>query len=308
MITILGARGVIGAELTRLYQLGTEPLRLVSRNPVPMGSAEVISADLTGKDATIHAVAGARVVHLVVGLKYSTEEWQRSWPKIMENTIEACERADARLVFFDNVYMYGKVDGAMTEETPYAPVSKKGEVRASIANALITAVKAGRIRALIARSADFYGPDASTGVANVLVFAPLARGKKPSWLGNPDVPHSQTFTADAARGAFMLAEKESAWNQIWHLPTAPNPPSGRDFIAMAAREFNASPKFRTLNRPMLFMGGLFDPTIRELPEMLYQHEYPYLFDCSKFERAFRFSATPYVDGVRKVVESYKRSD
>src|SRR4051794_28959939 len=235
MITILGARGVIGAELTRLYQLGTEPLRLVSRNPVPMGSAEVISADLTDKDATIQAVAGARVVHLVVGLKYSTEEWQRSWPKIMENTIEACERADARLVFFDNVYMYGKVDGAMTEQTPYAPVSKKGEVRASIANALMTAVKADRIRALIARSADFYGPDASTGVANVLVFAPLAQGKKPSWLGNPDVPHSQTFTADAARGAFMLAEEESAWNQIWHLPTAPNPPSGREFIAMAAR-------------------------------------------------------------------------
>jgi len=155
----------------------------------------------------------------------------------MGNTIEACKRANAKLVFVDNGYMYGKVDGWMTEDTPYAPCSKKGEIRARIATTLMEEVRAARLQAMIARAADFYGPDTPNGVPNVLVFGPLAEKAKPSWLMNASVPHSFTFTPDAARGLLMLAGKESAWNQVWHLPTAPDPLTGEAFIAMAAKEF-----------------------------------------------------------------------
>ncbi len=202
--------------------------------------------------------------------------------------------------------MYGKVEGPMTEETHYAPCSKKGEVRAKIATMLMNEVMTGGVTAMIARSADFYGPDTQHGVPNVLVLEPMAKKSTASWLVNADVPHSLTFTPDAARGVDMLAEREGAWNQVWHLPTAPDPPSGKEFIAMAAREFGVKPKYRVLNRPMLRMAGWFNPMVRESYEMLYQSDSPYLFDSTKFAREFGFAGTPYADGVRIAARSYQQ--
>ncbi len=189
----------------------------------------MFTADIADREQTIKAVAGSSMVFLLVGLKYDLGVWQELWPRIMANAIEACERAQAKLVFFDNVYMYGKLNGRMTEETPYAPCSKKGEIRAKIATALMDDVKAGNLSAMIARSADFYGPATKNGVPNVLVLEPFAKGARASWLVNASVPHSLTFTPDAARGVAMLADRESAWNQVWHLPTAQDPPTGKEF-------------------------------------------------------------------------------
>jgi nucleoside-diphosphate-sugar epimerase len=167
--------------------------------------------------------------------------------------------------------------------------------------------KAGNLTAMIARSADFYGPSAPHGIANILVFDALARGKTASWLVNADVPHSFTYIPDAVRGVYELATKESAWNQVWHLPTAPAPPTGREFITMAASEFGVAPKFRVPSRPMLRIVGLFSSDVRESYEMLYQSDSPYIFDSSKYEREFCFAGTPYAEGIHVSAESYKRS-
>jgi len=145
----------------------------------------------------------------------------------MSNTIEACKRAGAKLVFFDNVYMYGRVTGPMTEETLFNPCSLKGEIRAKLATLLIGEWKSGALSGLIARSADFYGPRAGNGVPNLLVFEPLSKRRKPSWLVNDSVPHSLTFTPDAARGLVELSGRPSAWNQTWHLPPPPTHPPVR---------------------------------------------------------------------------------
>ena len=305
MITILGAGGTIGKELSGILATQGKSFRLVSRNPKPTAGAETFAADLADRDQAIRAVAGSSVVHLLAGLKYNWKIWQEFWPRIMANTIEACKRAQAKLIFFDNVYMYGKVSGPMTETTPYNPCSKKGEIRAKIATTLMDTVKAGELTAIIARSADFYGPDTEHGVANVLVFDNFAKGAKASWLIHPDVPHSLTFTPDAARGVALLAERDSAWNQVWHLPTASNPPTGREFIVMAAKELDAHPGFRVLNRPMLRLFGLINSDVREMYEMLYQNDSPYLFDSTKFARAFDFPATSYPEGIRVSAGSYK---
>src|SRR6476620_2910573 len=170
MVAILGARGAIGRALIKLLSTKNQPFRLVGRNPKPTsGATETLTADLTDKDQTIRAVAGSSVVHLLVGLKYDHNVWQEVWPRIMSNTIEACKRARAKLLFFDNVYMYGKVSSPMTEETPFNPCSKKGEIRAKIATTLINESKSVSLVAMIARSADFYGPDTRNGVPNRLV-------------------------------------------------------------------------------------------------------------------------------------------
>jgi nucleoside-diphosphate-sugar epimerase len=307
MITILGAGGAIGNELVRLLAAENQPLRLVGRNPkATPGAAETLAADLADKDQTIHAVAGSTVVHLLVGLKYDFKVWQDLWPRIMSNTIEACKRAGAKLIFFDNVYMYGKVSGPMTEETPFNPCSRKGEIRAKIATTLINEWKSGALTGMIARSADFYGPATPNAVPNLLVFEPFARKRKASWLVNDAVPHSFTYTPDAAKSLVQLAARPNAWNQTWHLPTTPNPLTGKEFVELAAKEFGVAPRHRVLSRPMLRIAGWFDPLVAESYEMLYQSDGPYLFDSSKFAKQFGVAGTPYADGIRTTAASFKR--
>jgi nucleoside-diphosphate-sugar epimerase len=307
MFTILGAGGAIGNELVKELTLRNEAIRLVSRNPtlVP-GAAEAIAADLSNLDDTLKVVSGSRIVFLVIGLRYEIKVWRELWPRIMHNVIEATKRSGARLIFFDNVYMYGKVGGPMTEQTPFRPCSKKGEIRAQIATVLLNEMKAGSLTALIARSADFYGPRARTGIPNVLVFDKLAKGAKGSWLVNDSAKHSFTLTSDAARSLVLLADSEGAWNQTWHVPTAADPPTGKQFIELVAKEFGTQPKYRVLTRPMLRLAGWFDTTVRELYEMLYQYEFDYIFDSTKFTETFRFQPTSYAEGVRTTAQSYRQ--
>jgi nucleoside-diphosphate-sugar epimerase len=307
MITILGAGGAIGNELATLLATQHQPFRLVSRTPKALpGATETLAADLTDRAQTIRAVSGSSVVHLLAGLKYDHQLWQEEWPRVMSNTIEACKRAGAKLLFFDNVYMYGKVSGLMTEETPFNPCSKKGETRAKIATTLINEWKSGALIAMIARSADFYGPRTRNNVPSLLIFEPFAKKQKASWPVNDAVPHSFTYMPDAAQSLLQLAERPTAWNQTWHVPTTPHPLTGKEFVALAAKEFGVPARYRVLSRPMIRIAGWFDPLVRETYEMLYQSDSPYLFDSSKFAREFGFDGTPYTDGIRTTAASFKR--
>lgn len=306
MLTILGSGGAIGNGLSSLLAARGTPFRLVSRKGAgASGATETVAADVTDREQTVRAVAGSSIVFLLVGLKYDHTVWEETWPPIMANTIEACKLAGARLVFFDNVYIYGRLRGAMTEETPYRPTSRKGEVRARIATSLQEAWQSGSLTAMIARSADFYGPRAATGIPNTLVFDPFSKRQKANCLISDLLPHSYTYTPDAAKALLTLAETESAWNQVWHLPTAPDPPSGRGFIEKTAAAMAVKPKYRVLGRRTLRVAGWFNPLIREINEMLYQNDSPYVFDSSKYSRAFGFSGTPYVDGIRETAAAYK---
>ena len=307
MITILGAGGAISNEVVKLLAARKLPFRLVGRNPASKpGATEVVSADLSDKDQTERAVAGSSVVFLLAGLKYDHKVWAQLWPRIMSNTIEACKRANARLIFFDNVYMYGRVAGTMTEDTPFNPTSKKGEIRAKIASTLIKEWQSGSLTAMIARAADFYGPDARTGMANVLVFEPMSKKQKAMCLVNDSVAHSYTYTPDAAEALMTLAETESAWNQTWLMPTAPNPLTGKEFITRAAEAMGVAPKYRVLHPLMVRIFGWFNPVVGEIHEMLYQNDSPYLFDSSKYAQAFGFTETPYAEGIRVTAASCRR--
>ena len=308
IFTILGAGGVIANELVKELSNKGKKIRLVSRTPSKLpGAFEVVPADLSDAHETINAVSGSEVVFLVAGLKYNAKVWRELWPGIMQNTIEACKRASARLIFLDNVYMYGKVNGPMTEQTPFHPSSKKGEVRAEIATMLLNEIKQGNLTASIARSADFYGPRAKTSVFNILVFDKFAKQEKAAWLLNDTIRHSFTFTPDAAKSLTMLAESDRGWNQTWHIPTASDPRTGKQFIEMTAKEFGLEPKYRVLARPMIKLAGFFNSDLHDLYEMLYQYESDYDFDSSKFESAFEYKPTPYAYGIHETAVSCKQS-
>lgn len=300
MHVILGAGGIIAQELTKqLLALG-QRVRLVSRSVQPRPGVETRTADLTDAAQTRAAVAGASTVYLVAGLPYRTEVWERDWPRVMRHTIDACRAAGARLVFFDNVYAYGRVAGPMTEATPFNPCSKKGEVRARVATQLLDAIKAGELQAMIARAPDFYGPGCRNSVYMLLVVEKLAAGGTARWPGRDDVPHSLIFTPDAGRAVALLGTSGTAWNQTWHLPVAAPALTGREFVALAAEIFGVPAKHGVLGRGMFRLAGWFNRDARESMELFYQCEEPYVFNADKFARAFAFTPTGYGEGLKQI--------
>ncbi len=297
--TIIGSGGTVANELLPVLLANKEKVRLVSRRAKPISTAEAIAADVTKYEEVLQAVQGSTIVYLLVGLTYETKVWQTTWPLVMTNVINACKATGAKLIFFDNVYMYGRVSGEMTEETPFNPCSKKGEVRAAIATQLLDEIKAGTITAMIARAADFYGPVGfTTSVPNMLVFDNLRKGKKAQWLVNAKVPHSFTYVPDAAKALYLLAKQETAFGQTWHLPTAGNVITGEAFVQLAAAAMQQPNKYQLLPIWMLRLAGLFNKTIQESIEMSYQSAHAYYFNSDKFNKAFSFVPTSYKDGIQ----------
>lgn len=306
---ILGSGGSIGSLLAKeLLQFKTD-IRLVARNPQPVNDTdEIVKADLLDLPQVMKAVEGCSVAYLTVGLPYKASVWEQQWPKIMANVIEACKKHKCKLVFFDNVYMYDPEQiGLMTEESPIAPKSVKGKVRAKIAQMLMDEVKAGNLQALIARSADLYGPGKNNSMLNGTVLKNFAKGKKAKWLGRTDVPHAFTYIPDAAKAMAMLGNAKDVWGQVWHLPTAPEPLTGHEWMENIAAEMGVKCNYNVAGAGMLKMLGWFMPLFRELPEMLYQYDRDYVFDSSKFERRFKFEPTPYVKGIRETVRAFSET-
>ena len=223
----------------------------------------------------------------------------------MTNLISVCKEKNCKMVFFDNIYMYDPdfLKG-MTEETPFNPSSRKGKVRAEIVKMITDEVNEGNLTALIARSADFYGPGILKNcMLNETVFIPLHQGKKANWLQNVNLKHSFTYTPDAGKATALLGNTDDAFNQAWHLPTAANPLTGKEWIEAIAKELNVKPKFQTIPKSVIGIIGLFVPLMKEMYEMTYQFDRDYIFESSKFEKRFNFKPTPYLEGIREVVRS-----
>lgn len=304
MQTILGSGGTIGVELAKLLPEYTEKVRLVSRNPQKVtGNEELFPADLCKKDDVLKAVEGSEVAYLTVGLTYRAKIWEKLWPEVMKNVIAACKQHSCKLVFFDNVYMYDPDHvNNMDENTPIKPSSRKGKVRAKIAQLLMNEVKKGQLTALIARSADFYGPGIErNGMVRELIFKKLAAGEKANWLCSFDYKHAVTYTPDAAKATALLGNTEDAYHQVWHLPTSAEPPTGKEWIELIANEMGVKAKRQLAPKFLVKVMGLFMPLMKELVEMLYQYDRHYIFNSKKFEEHFGFEPTPYVEGVRQIV-------
>ncbi len=306
MQTILGSTGIIGTELAKNLGQFTEKIRLVSRDPKLVNPKdELITADLTDGRQVVNAVKDSEVVYLTAGLKYDHKVWQNQWPLIMQNVLDACRKHHSKLVFFDNVYAYGHVEGWMTEETPYRALSRKGLVRVEIADMIMEQIKQGNLTGMIVRAADFYGPNVKNSFVNMMVFENLKNGKKAQWMISDKFKHSFTYTPDAGKATALLGNTPSAYSQVWHLPSDKIVLTGREFINLAASAFNLAPKTMILSKWMIRMAGLTNGIIKETMEMLYQNDSAYLFDSTKFDKAFSFRSTTYEEGIMATVASMK---
>jgi nucleoside-diphosphate-sugar epimerase len=290
---VLGANGVVGRETITALRARGETVFSVARSAHEFVGVTSVIADLRDAASTMNALQGADVAYLTVGLPYTTRAWRRDWPTIMQNTIEASLVHGTHLVYFDNVYVYGKTDAPMTESTPILPCSKKGAVRAALLRTLETAARERGLGVTIGRSADFYGPGASTSAFNTFVIDKVAEGKSPVWLFDPHQPHSMTYTPDIGEALAVLGSDQRARGRVWHLPTAPAL-TGAEYLELATGGTLAR---KTMSAATMRMGALFVAEARETLEMAYQYTAPYLFDSSAFQTTFGLVPTPYRDGI-----------
>lgn len=305
MQTILGSGGAIGTPLAKELKAYTDKIRLVARKPVQVnGDDELFPANLTLAADVDRAVAGSEVVYLTVGLEYNIKVWRRDWPVIMKNVIDACLKHNARLVFLDNVYMYaGSEIPHMTETSTIAPPSKKGQVRAALHNMILQAIQQKGLKALIARSADFYGPDVKNGMLSITVQGEFKKGKSAYWQRDAHKIHTFTYTPDAAKGTAILGNTPDAYGEVWHLPTSAEKLTGQEFIERIAAGMQVKPKYYILSKFMMGLMGIFIPIVKEIREMSYQYDRDYIFDSSKFNKRFNFKPTTYEVGIPASIAS-----
>ena len=285
---ILGGNGIVGRETARALHERGQVIASVGRRPSTLAGVRSIVADLLEPTAVAAALDGADVAYLTAGIPYSTREWARQWPIVMGAAIDAAVTHGTHLIFLDNVYAYGRVEGPMTESTPVRPSSKKGAVRAGLLTQLAAAAAERGLSYTVARSADFFGPDAATSVLNSFAINKIVAGKTPTWLYNADLPHSMTYTPDIGDGLAVLGTASRASGQVWHLPTAPAL-TGREYLRMAG---GADRPITVMSMTTMRIGAIFLKDARESLELSYQNTESYVFDSSAFEAEFGVAPTP----------------
>lgn len=303
---VLGANGGIGGALARELTTQGKHVRAVNRSgkaDLPT-NVELVRGDALNAESLRAVCNGASVIYNCVNVPYP--EWETKFPSMMRNITDAAGAANAKLIFADNLYMYGLVDGMITEDLPYNALGHKGKLRARMANELMEAHRTGKVRVAIGRASDYYGPGVTNAIAGKDLFTAVIAGKKAMWAGSLDQPHAMTYTQDFARGLSVLGERDEALGQTWHIPGA-EPITGREFLQMAFQAAGTVPQKGAYSRLMIRFAGLFSPMIREVDEVLYEFEKPYLVSGEKFARAFGKIATPHREAVKETVEWYKKN-
>ena len=308
---VLGAGGGTGGAIVRELVGQGRRVRAVTRGgnaaasygTLPPASFEDVAADVTEREQLRRALEGAAVVYHCAQPAYT--RWPQEFPAMTRGILAATAAAGAKLVFADNLYMYGLVDGPMTEETPPVAQTKKGKVRAAMAAELLEADRKGRLRVVIGRSSDYFGPGGVTSAIGERFFKALLAGKKVTWFADLDQPHTMSYLPDMARAFVVMGDRPEADGQVWHTPVA-KALTGRQYIERAARVAGTPAKPAVMGLGTVRLVGLFMPVLREFPELMYQYDRPFVMDTSKFEAAFGpFAVTPHEDALRTTLAWYR---
>jgi nucleoside-diphosphate-sugar epimerase len=304
-IHVVFGTGPVGlAVMDELVRKG-ERVWMVNRSgraSVPHG-VEVVGGDATDPTFTREASDGASVVYFALNPPYN--KWPELFPPLQAGVLEGAASAGAKLIAMENLYMYGPTAGRpLTEDLPYAPNTRKGMVRATMSEELMEAHSSGKVRVAIGRASDYFGPRVLVSAAGEQVFGRAVRGKSAQVAGDPDQPHTYTYVPDIGRGLAILGEREEALGQAWHLPS-PETLTTREFVEMIFEEVGEPARIQAAPKILLRAMGLFNPGMRELIEMLYEFEEPFVVDHSKFEEAFGEHATLLKGAIGETVRWYR---
>jgi nucleoside-diphosphate-sugar epimerase len=298
--------GQVGSALAaHLAGLGIA-VRAVSRHrPATLaGGIDWRTADVTDPEAATDAAKGASVVYQCVNAPYT--QWPELFPPLQRGVLAAAERTGALLVALENLYGYGPAGGRpMTEDLPLAATTVKGRTRAAMTAELLAAAEAGRVRLAIGRASDFFGPGVTQGsTLGERVFGNALAGRRADFIGNPDLPHTYSYVPDIAVGLATLGTDPRAAGQVWHLP-GPQTVTTRALLDLVAGEVGHQVAVRSLPKLAVRALGLVNPMLRELAEMAYEFDQPFILDTSKYESAFGAAGTPLADAIAATVAWYR---
>jgi nucleoside-diphosphate-sugar epimerase len=302
---VLGASGGVGNATVRALAARGKRVRGVTRSgkaDVP-ADVKMLAADISLLDQARAVCQEASVVYFCANPSYN--RWPQEFPPMLEGAIAGASAAGAKLVAAANLYVYAPTTKPMTEDLPWTPVTRTGWGRVARAARLRAAPPRGQLQVAIGRASDFYGPAAlNATVGGERFFNALLAGKSIEWLGRLDMPHTFSYIDDFGRGLVTLGEHEQALGQAWHIPAA-EPLTGAQFLQLFFEEAGIKGKITRVTPMLLRMVGLFNPLARELIEMAYEFEEPYIMDDSKFTRAFGGAPTPHREAIRQTVAWFK---
>jgi nucleoside-diphosphate-sugar epimerase len=306
---VIFGTGAIGLATCDALRRRGESVLMVNRSGrVPHGvDVEVASGDARDFSFTTAVTKGAAVIYQTMAPPYP--EWTAQFPALQAGVLAAAEAHRSRFVSMENVYMYGRPNGRiMTEETGHNAHTRKGILRSRMSEELFAAHRAGRVEVVIGRASDYFGPrgGAQSNLGDRLFPAAL-RGRTGTVLGDLDQPHTYTFIPDIGEGLALLGEHPDAAGQVWHLPNDPQTSTTRQLVeAVYAQAGHAGAKVRRIPRVAISALGLFNPTVRELVEMQYQFEEPFIVDSTKIARiGGRY--TPMADALATTLDHYRKA-
>ena len=298
--------GQVGSALAgHLTGLGLA-VRTVSRDrPRALADgADWRTADVSDPEAAADAAKGASVVYQCLNAPYT--QWPELFPPLQRGVLAAAERTGALLVTLENLYGYGPTGGKpMTEDLPLAATTVKGATRAAMTAELLAAAEAGRVRFAIGRASDFFGPGVTAGsTLGERVFGNALAGKRADFIGHPDLPHTYSYVPDIAAGLATLGTDPRAAGQVWHLP-GPQTVTTRALLDLVAAEVGHPVGVRSVPKLAVRALGLVNPLLRELAEMSYEFDQPFVLDTSKYESAFGAAGTLLAAAVAATVAWYR---
>lgn len=299
--------GPLGRSVVNELVRRGHAVRVVSRSGVmaeaPQG-VELIAGDLYNPAVVRELAQGAAVAYQCAQPHYY--QWVEKFPPLQAAIIEGLTGSGVKLVIGENTYMYGDTNGrALTEDLPYAAHTRKGQVRAAMAEAALAAHRAGKVAVTMGRGSDFFGPWALGSTHGERVFYPALAGKAASFAGKLDLPHSVTYIEDFGKALVILGERQEALGRAWHVPNDRPQITQRQFAELVFAETGHPVKASGMGKLMMALGGLFIPEARESVEMMYEFEKPFVVDSSQFERAFGVKATPIAEAIKATVAWYR---
>lgn len=307
-VVVLGYGAVGQATVKRLLEKGL-PVTVAQRNPprdLPAG-AQFKLCDVLDADSVQACLQGFSQLVIAIGFEYKSQVWQAQWPVAMRNMVEASLHHGLRVVFVDNLYMYGPQAEALHEGMKLTDHPGKPSVRAEITRIWQQAVDQKGLRFTALRAPDFFGPKVLLSQFGEVVFGNLAKGKTAQFLVPLDQPHDFAYVPDIARAVDQLLEAPDAdFGQVWHMPSAPTC-TVRQLLAIGAQSLGAQPKVFSFPPWMQRVLGLFIPFVKELSELGFQWDRPYLVNADKFKARFAFEATPFQESMSATAQSFKNS-
>jgi nucleoside-diphosphate-sugar epimerase len=300
---VVGA-GPVGSAIACLLADRGHQVRLVTRSgsgPEHPG-IDRQQADATNSEALARLTSGASVLYHCAQPAY--HRWPTEFPPLSAAILRTAEMTGAVLISAGNLYGYGLVAGPITEDLPVRPNSKKGRVRAGLWADQLAAHTAGRVRTAEVRGCDYLGAGAQT-VFTIMVLPAVLKGRRALAPADLDAPHSWTYTGDMARTMIAVADDESAWGRAWHAPTPP-PVSVRALAARAAESAGAVPaRIGRMPAPLLRMAGLLNPGAREIVEVRYQFDRPFVLDSTAAQQAFNLAPVSTGEALGETIRAMK---